>query len=133
MNGHARRTVETVLTLGFTEGLKDLAGKRVFTHPNQPDTKIKIWSGISEGAARTTVDRARLIAGLSTIGLPPVHERERARMKRRDDRAQREAEQRAAEARAVAAGARRAQRARAFAEDCRAREIAALMQPGYGR
>ena len=142
MNGNARRTIDTLVALDFR--LDDDAsnpGVRVYWHPNDPTRCVKVFSGISDIAAKKVRNLASEIAGLSSAGERiPASIGETARIKKENERAKkiietaranraREEYQRKADAAKTARAAAQAEAERI----ARHRRIAALMQPGNGR
>ena len=142
MNGNARRTIDTLVALDFR--LDDDAsspGVRVYWHPNDPARRVKVFSGISDIAAKKVRNLASEIAGLSSAGERiPASIGETALIKKENERAKkiietaranraREEYQRKADAAKTARAAAQAEAERI----ARHRRIAALMQPGNGR
>ena len=94
MNGHTKRTIQTLEALGFNldEELSH-KGVWVYCHPNAPDMHVKVFSGLSEIAAKKVRNRADQIIGLSHAGERiPESIAENARIKRREERSKRDAD-----------------------------------------
>ena len=139
INGHAKRTIQALEGLGF-EFVRYYEGKREYVHPNAPDRPIRVHGGISEVAAKHLRNAASEIAGYSTAGERiPTNLKANARVKRQSAKAkelariereakEREPFERAAEERK----ARMEESQRIVVAQRRMREIAELMQPGWG-
>lgn len=90
MNGHAKRTIQTLEALDFQLD-EDATGRgvRVYWHPNDPDARLKVFSGLSEIAAKKLRNRADQIVGMSTAGERiPASIRENARIRKQVERAE---------------------------------------------
>lgn len=88
MNGHCKRTIETLQVLDFRRD-EDACrpGVYVYWHVNAPDQRVRVFSGISEAAARKARIKASDIAGLSSAGESmPRSISETARTKREAER-----------------------------------------------
>lgn len=69
MNGHAKRTIDALQALDFRKD-EDAShqGVYVYWHPNAPEVKLRVFSGISDVAAAKVRIKAADIAGLSRAG-----------------------------------------------------------------
>ncbi len=133
-SGHARAAQKKIEAIGFIRDPEASAGGRwVYRHPIDPERPVKIWSGMSEAAARKVTILADDIAGLSSHGESmPKTIGERAKIKRKErKRAEvREAEQRARSRTPFDQAAElRDALTKAEARDRESREIRSLMRP----
>lgn len=140
-NGHAKRTIQTLEALGFErDDDASSRGVNAYRHPNTPDAVLKVFSGLSEIAAKKLRNRADQILGMASAGERiPASIGENARIRRAEERAAasakatrdtkaREEYQRAADQRAEERDAcRRLERL-----DAGQRAIRDLMRPGHG-
>lgn len=142
MNGHAKRTIDTLIALDFQlDEDHSTRNFRTYWHANDPTRLVKVFGSISEVAARKVRNLAGEIAGMSSAGERiPASVAANARIKRQEERAKRDAEaarlNREREEYQRRADADAARRAEAYAEAERLahrRSIASLMQPGLGR
>lgn len=142
MNGHAKRTIQTLEALGFErDDDASSRGVNAYRHPNDPDAVLKVFSGLSEIAAKKLRNRADRILGMATAGERiPASIGENARIRRAEERAAasakatretkaREEYQRAADQRAE----EREKRRRMARRDAEQRAMRDLMGHGYGR
>lgn len=135
MNNHAKRLVRELETLGFRRDYDDPSKNgRVYRHPNDPSQVIKVFDAMSDNSITAATRKANKIAETGWSGpRMPSSIKERARVRRSGERAEREREARAREERAERA--EREHEARLAVERAAQREaeIASLMQPGHGR
>lgn len=89
MNGHAKRTIQTLEALGFErDDDASSRGVNAYRHPNDPDAILKVFSGLSEIAAKKLRNRADQILGMATAGERiPASIGENARIRRAEERA----------------------------------------------
>lgn len=108
MKNYVKNALDTLHGLGFQldhEDRKLRTDRWIFTHANEPDTRLTLNYRMSEPAARTIVKRAKQVVGLATSETdkpkrgPKIDARQKA--ERAAQRAQREAARLAAEARAA--------------------------------
>lgn len=139
MNGHARRCMDAIKELGFSfdEGItkRHANGKSYFTHPNAPDQALTVYGKMNEMVARVVVDRARQIAGLSTVGArrntSAIKERRRAELLTKRQREARDREE--LDRLADELGERRSWIESTVRRERDRRVIEDLMRPGRGR
>ena len=139
MNGHARRCLDAIKELGFefdeTITKRHANGKSYYTHTNAPDQALSVYGKMNEMVARVVVDRARQIAGLSTVGAKrntqAIKDRRRSNLLAKKEREARDREE--LDRRADEIGEQR-RRMEALVRSERDRKILAdLMRPGNGR
>lgn len=141
MNGHAKRTIQTLEALDFQRD-EDASSRGVYVyfHANDPDAKVKVFAGLSEIAAKKIRNRADQIVGLASAGEAiPASIRENARIRRQNERAEERA-RRERHQRELAPFQAAADRRAAHIRDTQAiaraerhrREIEDLMRPGRG-
>ena len=139
MNGHARRCMDAINELGFEFDdaitQRHANGKSYYTHANAPDQALSVYGKMNEMVARIVVDRARQIAGLSTVGAKrdtsAIKDRRRVETltkKEREARAREEMERRADEL-----GEQRARLDELVRRERDRKVLADLMRPGNGR
>ena len=139
MNGHAKRTIQTLEALDFRlDEESSSRGVRVYFHPIDPERRIKVFAGLSEIAAKKARNLASEIIGMASAGeRVPSSLGELARIKRQDEKAkaravaEREARRREPfQRRADHEAARRADAVREAERIRHEREIRDLMKPG---
>lgn len=142
MNGHAKRTIDTLRALDFQfDEDASSRGVSVYYHANAPERRVKVFAGISEIAAKKVRNLAGEIAGLSSAGERiPTSIAENARIKRQSERAKKAAEaerlnrqREPFQRRADAEAARRRAAVEAAEQYSRERELRELMAPGSWR
>lgn len=106
MKNYVKNAIDTMEGLGFRldhEDRKLRTDRWVFTHANEPDTRLTLNFRMSEPAARTVVARAKQIVGMATTETgkraPKAKENARARAERVAERKRIETARRLAEAR----------------------------------
>ena len=89
MNGNARRTIDTLIALDFRlDEDASSKGLHVYYHTNDPGRRVKVFSGISDVAAKKARNLAGEIAGMSSVGESiPASIGHVARIKKENDRA----------------------------------------------
>lgn len=94
MNKHYRHAQQTIEALGFTIDYDaSTREKRVYRHTNSPDEPLRLFVKMTPNAAKTLIEKARQIAGLSTSGKTTTGElRQVAKTKRQLDRARKMAQ-----------------------------------------
>lgn len=126
MKHYVKSAIDTLISLDFAldhEDRKLRTDRWIFTHANEPETRLILNYKMKEPAARTVIQRARQIVGLATSETGKVSHK--ARIKSRE-KAERDALRRQREAAQAAADARAAeQRARRLAE-ARRRQVSEL-------
>ena len=137
LNHHAKELRNLLEALDFRYDEKESQRRgcgSYYHHHADPDQYIKVFGRITPMAARTAMDKARQIAGLSAVGKPASAAiKENARIKRELAKEKRAKDVAEREARANAAGERRAEIAREIERANHDREIRGLMNPGFGR
>ena len=142
MNGNARRTIDTLIALDFRlDEDASSRGLHVYWHVNDPTRRVKVFSGISDIAAKKARNLAGEIAGMSTAGEAiPSSIGQIARIKKENERAKKIIEaarvNREREEFQRKADAAKAERERIAREERRAahyRQIQSLMMPGRAR
>lgn len=94
MNGHAKRTIQVLEALDFQRD-EDASsrGVYVYTHANDPEARLKVFSGLSEIAAKKIRNRADQIVGLSSAGEAiPASIAATARIRKAEERAKQRAD-----------------------------------------
>ena len=94
MNGHAKRTIDTLIALDFQlDEDHSTRNFRTYWHANDPTRRVKVFGSISEVAARKVRNLAGEIAGMSSAGERiPASVAANARIKRQEERAKKDAE-----------------------------------------
>lgn len=142
MNGHAKRTIECLLALGFNhDDEASRTGVYVYRHPNAPDQVLRVFSGISEMAAKKVRIKAADLAGMSSAGeAAPKSVAMNARIKRQEQGRKKAAEVERHNRELAPFQAQADERARRLREadaierqERHRRDMASLMMPGRGR
>lgn len=131
MKSYIREAIQELEALGFTYEPDPFgrAGKHAYSHPYEPETKLRLWDGASQSACIAIRRKANHIAGLGAAGpaMPKtIGERRSSQV----------ATTRGHDVVELARHDRRAaadQERRVLSADHRRREIEALMQPGGAR
>lgn len=104
MKNYIRSALDTLEALDFRldhEDRKIRTDRWIFTHANEPETRLTLNFKMSEQAARTVVQRAKQIVGLATVGTekPAPKVNQRAKAERANEARRREAARALADAR----------------------------------
>ena len=110
MKNYIRSALDTLEALDFRldhEDRKIRTDRWIFTHANEPETRLTLNFKMSEQAARTVVQRAKQIVGLATVGTekPAPKANQRAKAERANETRRRAAAQELANARNAARAA----------------------------
>lgn len=130
MKHYIRVAIQELEALGFAQQPDPFgrAGKRVFTHPYEPGTELRLWGGSSEAAYAAIRRKANEIAGLGTAGPSmPKTVGERVKARRRKQQSDRAIQDSARRDRAEKAEREHKQREAIVAADSHRREIERLM------
>lgn len=112
MKNYIRSALDTLEALDFRldhEDRKIRTDRWIFSHANEPETRLTLNFKMSEQAARTVVQRAKQIVGLATVGVgkPAAKANQRAKVERANEARRRAAAQELANARDAARAATR--------------------------
>lgn len=104
MKNYIRSALDTLEALDFRldhEDRKIRTDRWIFTHANEPETRLTLNFKMSEQAARTVVQRAKQIVGLAAVGAekPAPKTNQRAKAERANEARRREAARALADAR----------------------------------
>ena len=135
MNGHAKRAIKMLEALDFRlDNERSRKGEYYYWHPNQPEQRVKVFAGLTEGASKAIQRKANTIAETGWTGpKTPTSIRARARITRVMAKRERDSDKRARNKREAQAEAEHQQREQLIEATSHQREIEELMQPGYGR
>lgn len=130
MKHYMRVAIQELEALGFTQRPDPFgrAGKRVFVHPYEPDTELRLWDGSSEAACAAIRRKANEIARLGSAGpAMPKSIGQRVQTRRRKQQEDRNRQDAARTERAENAEREHQKREALVAADNHRREIERLM------
>lgn len=137
MNNRIKRLRRDLEGLGFEydhDASSERRGVAAYRHANDPDQVLRISQHMSDSGCTAVWKKAQQIAGLSTSGsTSPASIKERARITREQEKAERVKAAVAANMRAAEAERRRRAQDNAERAERNRRSIEDLMQPGYGK
>ena len=136
MNNHAKRLCKTLESIDFRrdyDAEKKTNARRVYRHANDMTQAVKVFDSMNDNSITMATRLANKIADTGWSGpRQPQTIRERANIIRRKGKTERQRETEARQERAVLAESEYESRQQAIAAERSYREIADLMQQGFG-